>query len=172
MEFVILVDEHDNELGAMEKMEAHLKGVLHRAFSVLVFNTKGEMMIQRRADCKYHSAGLWTNTCCSHPRPAEKIEEAASRRLQEEMGLDLKPERAYSFIYRVELEGGLIENELDHVLTATYDGAPMLNPGEAQDWKYISIPDLKARMHTHPQEFTHWFKLIMNHPEMHTLVTA
>ncbi len=172
MEYVILVDEHDNELGAMEKMEAHAKGVLHRAFSVLVFNTKGEMLIQRRADCKYHSAGLWTNTCCSHPRPGEQIEEAAQRRLQEEMGLDLQPERAYSFIYRIELDGGLIENELDHVLTATHDDAPTLNQDEAQDWKYISVPDLKRRMSTHPEEFTHWFKLIVNHPEMQALVTV
>lgn len=172
MEHVILVDAHDNETGVMEKMEAHVKGVLHRAFSVLVFNTKGDMLIQRRADCKYHSAGLWTNTCCSHPRPGERIEEAARRRLQEEMGLNLNPERAYSFIYRVELDGGLIENELDHVLTATYDGVPSLNPDEAQDWKYINLAELKNRMETHPNEFTHWFKLIVNHPEMQGLVTA
>jgi isopentenyl-diphosphate delta-isomerase len=172
MEHVILVDAHDNETGVMEKMEAHVKGVLHRAFSVLVFNTKGEMLIQKRAECKYHSAGLWTNTCCSHPRPGERIEEAARRRLQEEMGLDLLPERAYSFIYRVELDGGLIENELDHVLTATYDGAPSMNPNEVQDWKYINLAELKTRMETHPHEFTHWFKLIANHPEMQALVTA
>lgn len=172
MEHVILVDAHDNETGVMEKMEAHVKGVLHRAFSVLVFNTKGEMLIQKRAECKYHSAGLWTNTCCSHPRPGERIEEAARRRLQEEMGLDLFPERAYSFIYRVELDGGLIENELDHVLTATYDGAPSMNPNEVQDWKYINLAELKTRMETHPHEFTHWFKLIANHPEMQALVTA
>ena len=171
-EFVILVDENDQELGSMEKMEAHVKGALHRAFSVLVFNSKGEMLIQRRADCKYHSAGLWTNTCCSHPRPGEQIEEAAQRRLMEEMGLDLQPERAYSFVYRIELDGGLIENELDHVLTATYDGTPSLNLDEAQDWKYISMSDLKDRMHTHPEEFTHWFKLIVNHPEMQALVTV
>lgn len=172
VEYVILVDEHDNELGAMEKMEAHIKGVLHRAFSVLVFNTKGEMLIQRRADCKYHSSGLWTNTCCSHPRAGEEIEEAAQRRLREEMGLNLQPEKAYSFIYRIELDGGLIENELDHVLIATYDGEPILNPDEAQDWKYVSLSELKDRMKSHPQEFTHWFKLIVNHPELNALVTA
>ena len=172
MERVILVDENDHELGTMEKMEAHVRGELHRAFSVLAFNSKGEMLIQKRADCKYHSAGLWTNTCCSHPRPGETIEEAARRRIMEEMGLDLHPERAYSFIYRVELDGGLIENELDHVLTATYDGAPSLNPEEAQDWKYINLAELKTRMKTHPHEFTHWFKLIVSHPEMHGLVTV
>jgi isopentenyl-diphosphate delta-isomerase len=172
MEHVILVDKHDSELGIMEKMEAHRKGVLHRAFSVLVFNSKGELLIQKRAPAKYHSAGLWTNTCCSHPRAGERIEDAAQRRLREEMGLDLKPEKAYSFIYRTELDGGLIENELDHVLVATFDGKPVLNPEEAQDWKYISLPDLKARMRSHPEEFTYWFKLIVQHPELEALATV
>jgi isopentenyl-diphosphate delta-isomerase len=171
-EYVILVDEYDNELGAMEKMEAHVKGVLHRAFSVLVFNSKGQLLIQKRAAGKYHSAGLWTNACCSHPRAGERIEEAAQRRLKEEMGLELRPERAYSFIYRIGLDGGLIENELDHVLVATSDDQPVLNPDEAQDWKYISLADLKSRMLTHPEEFTHWFKLIVHHPEMQALVMA
>jgi isopentenyl-diphosphate delta-isomerase len=171
-EYVILVDQHDTELGVMEKMEAHVKGVLHRAFSVLVFNSKGELLIQQRAAGKYHSAGLWTNTCCSHPRAGESVEEAAKRRLREEMGLELQPERAFSFIYRIDLDGGLIENELDHVLIATSDNEPSLNPEEAQDWKYISLPDLKKRMVTHPEEFTHWFKIIVNHPEIQTLVTA
>jgi isopentenyl-diphosphate delta-isomerase len=167
MEHVILVDEHDNELGTMEKMEAHRKGVLHRAFSVLVFNTKGEMLIQKRADCKYHSAGLWTNTCCSHPRPGEQVEAAAKRRLKEEMGLDLRPSRSYSFIYRTKLDGGLIEHELDHVLTATFDGEPDINPDEAQDWQYISLPELKDKMNREPENFTHWFKLIVNHPQLY-----
>jgi isopentenyl-diphosphate Delta-isomerase len=172
MEYVILVDEQDREVGTMEKMEAHVKGVLHRAFSVLVFNSKGEMLIQRRADCKYHSAGLWTNTCCSHPRPGEKIEDAAQRRLEEEMGISLTPEKAYSFIYRTELGGGLIEYELDHVLTAYYDGEPALNAEEAQDWRYISIPELKSLVSTHPDDFTIWFKLIVGHPEINSFATV
>ncbi|MFN3841126.1 MAG: isopentenyl-diphosphate Delta-isomerase [Cyclobacteriaceae bacterium] len=172
MEHVILVDKYDNEVGTMEKLEAHRKGVLHRAFSVLVFNSKGEMLIQRRAGCKYHSAGLWTNACCSHPRAGEQIEKAAQRRLKEEIGLNLQPEKAYSFIYKTELDNGLIENELDHVLVATSDGEPVLNPLEAQDWKYISMPELRSRMESHPAEFTHWFKLIVNHSELNALVTA
>ncbi len=166
MEHVILVDEQDHELGTMEKMEAHVKGVLHRAFSVLVFNSKGEMLIQKRSDCKYHSVGLWTNTCCSHPRPGESIEDAAQRRLKEEMGINIKPSTAYSFIYHTELDGGLIEHELDHVLTATYDGDPVINPDEAQDWQYISVSELKENIERNPEQFTHWFKLIVNHPEL------
>ncbi len=172
MEYVILVDEQDRERGTMEKMEAHVKGELHRAISVLVFNSKGEMLIQKRADCKYHSAGLWTNACCSHPRPGEKIEDAAQRRLEEEMGISLFPEKAYSFIYRAELDSGLIEYELDHVLTVLYDGEPVLNTEEAQDWRYISIPELKSLIGTNPDDFTIWFKLIVGHPEMNSLSVA
>src|SRR5688572_12077294 len=114
MEQVILVDENDKEIGTLEKIEAHRKGLLHRAFSVLLFNSKGELLLQKRSSKKYHSAGLWTNTCCSHPKPGESVKEAASRRLQEEMGVNSNPEFAYSFIYKTELENGLIEHEFDH----------------------------------------------------------
>lgn len=172
MEYVILVDEHDNELGTMEKMEAHRKGVLHRAFSVLVFNSKGEMLIQKRADCKYHSAGLWTNTCCSHPRPGEQTEAAANRRLNEEMGITARPEKAFSFIYKTALEGGLIEHELDHVLIATSDQQPRVNQNEAQGWEYVTIPELKTRIVRNPDQFTYWFKLIVNHPKINSFATV
>jgi isopentenyl-diphosphate delta-isomerase len=170
MDYVILVDENDSELGTMEKMEAHVKGELHRAFSVLLFNSKGEMLIQRRSDHKYHSAGLWTNTCCSHPRPGESVTEAARRRLREEMGIDLQAEKLYSFIYRTDLEGGLVEHELDHVLVGTFDDEPAINPHEVSEWKYVGLPEIKAAIQEQPEAFTHWFKLILNHPEINSLI--
>ena len=169
MENVILVDHDDKEIGTMEKMEAHRKEVLHRAFSVLIFNSKGEMLIQKRADEKYHSGGLWTNACCSHPKPGESIEAAAKRRLIEEIGISTNPEPAFSFIYRVEL-ADLVEHELDHVLFATCDENPSINKAEVQDWKFISMDKLKNEINNHPSEFTYWFKLIINHPELSTLI--
>ena len=170
MEHVILVDENDRAIGTMEKMEAHQKGVLHRAFSVLLFNAKGELLIQKRSAGKYHSAGLWTNTCCSHPRPDETLTEAATRRLQEEMGIQVDIEPLYSFIYRVNLDGGLIEHELDHVLIGHFDGEPELNYNEASAWRYASIAQLKQEALENPSEFTHWFKLILQHPEINALI--
>lgn len=170
MEQVILVDEQDRAIGTMEKMEAHQKGVLHRAFSVLLFNAKGELLIQKRSAGKYHSAGLWTNTCCSHPRPDETLPEAAMRRLQEEMGIQVDVEPLYSFIYRVNLDGGLIEHELDHVLIGHFEGKPELNHNEASAWRYASIAQLKQEALENPDEFTHWFKLILNHPEINALI--
>src|SRR5690606_8808547 len=139
MEHVILVDENDRAIGTMEKMEAHRKGVLHRAFSVLLFNSKGELLIQKRSAGKYHSAGLWTNTCCSHPRPDETLTEAATRRLQEEMGIQVDVEPLYNLIYKVNLDGGLSEHELDHVLIGHFDGEPDLNHNEASAWRYASM---------------------------------
>lgn len=170
MDYVILVDEHDKPIGTMEKMEAHRKGVLHRAFSVLLFNSKGELLIQKRSADKYHSAGLWTNTCCSHPRPNETLPEAATRRLQEEMGIKVDVELLYNFIYKVNLDGGLIEHELDHVLIGHFEGEPELNRNEASDWRYASIAQLKQEVQENPGEFTHWFKLILNHPEINALI--
>ena len=161
MEQVILVDENDNETGTMEKMEAHRKGVLHRAFSVLIFNSKGEMLIQKRAKTKYHSAGLWTNTCCSHPRPGESIDVAAQRRLKEEMGIDVSPVLSHKFIYKVELENNLSEHELDYVLTGKFDGDPQPNPTEVDDWRFVSLPDLEKEISNKPKGFTHWFKIIL-----------
>lgn len=159
-EQVVLVDEQDNDIGTMEKMEAHRKGVLHRAFSVFVFNGEGELMLQRRAAHKYHSAGLWTNTCCSHPRLGESPEAAAHRRLYEEMGFDCPLQPAFSFIYKKQV-GDLIEHELDHVFIGRYDVSPSLNPAEADAWKFISIPDLEADVKANPESYTEWFRLCL-----------
>lgn len=165
-EQVILVDEHDREVGTMEKMEAHQKGLLHRAFSVVLFNNKGELLLQKRADGKYHSAGLWTNTCCSHPRPGEHMVEAVTRRLKEEMGIEAKPEFAYSFVYKTTLEHGLIEHELDHVFVGMYNDGPHVNAGEVQDWKYVPLETLQKEIQEHPSHYTYWFKQIIAHPEL------
>ena len=166
MEQVILVDEHDVEMGTMEKMQAHREGVLHRAFSVLLFNTHGEMLIQKRANSKYHSAGLWTNTCCSHPHPGEDVRSAARRRLKEEMGIDLQPEFAYTFIYKAQLNEDLIEHELDHVFTGTFDGIPHPNSTEIESWKFMDIQTLKDDVLSHPENYTPWFKLILRHEQL------
>jgi isopentenyl-diphosphate Delta-isomerase len=169
MEMVILVDQHDLAIGAMEKMEAHRKGELHRAFSVLIFNDKGEILLQKRAKHKYHSGGLWTNTCCSHPLPGEKMEEAARRRLQEEMGIDLLPEFSHKFIYKTRLDQDLIEHELDHVYIGQFNGIPNINEDEVEDWKFVEIAWLKKDMLEHPDAYTYWFRLIVDHPELKLL---
>jgi isopentenyl-diphosphate delta-isomerase len=169
MEHVILVDENDREVGTFEKLEAHKKGLLHRAFSVLLFNSKKELLLQKRSINKYHSAGLWTNTCCSHPRPGETIQEAAKRRLQEEMGIDVTPEFAYSFIYKVSLENGLIEHELDHVLIGTFDGTPIINKHEVEEWRFESIDQLKKNVIRNADEYTFWFKEILNSKKLEAL---
>jgi isopentenyl-diphosphate Delta-isomerase len=159
-EFVILVDENDNETGVMEKMEAHEKAVLHRAVSVFIFNSKGEWLLQQRAFEKYHSGGLWTNTCCSHPFPGEKTIEAATRRLTEEMGLTSSLKEIFSFKYFAHLENGLSEHELDHVFVGFTDSEPLVNDVEAEDWRYLSTEKLELEMKAFPQNFTVWFKLI------------
>ena len=166
MEKVVLVDEFDNAIGTMEKMEAHRQGVLHRAFSILLFNSKGEILLQKRAQGKYHSAGLWTNTCCSHPLPGESVEDAAYRKLKQEMGIELQTEFAYKFIYQAPLDNGLTEHEYDHVLTGTFDGTPHINIQEVEDWKFVHITSLKEDIARHPERYTYWFKLIMNHTEL------
>jgi isopentenyl-diphosphate Delta-isomerase len=166
MEEVILVDEHDNSIGTMEKIEAHKKGLLHRAFSILLFNTRGEVLIQKRAEVKYHSGGLWTNTCCSHPIPGENIDVATRRRLKFEMGIDVQTEFAYKFIYKTALDKELTEHELDHVYIGTFDGVPKPNPAEVDDWKFVDFQDLKKDVNNHPDAYTYWFRLIMNHSEI------
>lgn len=167
MEYVILVDEHDNELGTYEKLDAHKLGLLHRAFSVLLFNDKGELLLQKRSSGKYHSAGLWTNTCCSHPRPGESIKEAARRRLREEMGIHASPSPVYSFIYKTELENGLIEHELDHVLIGMYNGTPDINRHEVDAWKFESLDTLKSDIQSNPEHYTFWFKEIIKQDALH-----
>ncbi len=172
MERVILVDEKDNELGSMEKMEAHRKGVLHRAFSVLLFNSKGEVLLQKRSANKYHSVGLWTNTCCSHPKPNEPVELTVRRRLKEEMGIDIQPEYVYKFLYRIALANSLIEHELDHVYMGRFDGEPVINLKEVENWKFANVGRLKEDMHQHPEAYTYWFRLMVNHPELEVLISA
>lgn len=163
---VILVDANDNAIGTMEKMEAHEKGLLHRAFSVLIFNSKRELLIQKRASTKYHSGGLWTNTCCSHPTPQESIEQAAKRRLKEEMGIEAEPAFTYKFIYKTDLDKNLIEHEVDHVLTAQFDGEPKVNENEVEDWKYVGLKELQRDAQDNPHLYTEWFKLILKHQEI------
>lgn len=159
MEKVILVDEQDNEIGTMEKMEAHEKALLHRAFSVFLFNEKGEMLLQKRASEKYHSGGLWTNTCCSHPRPNETSLDAAKRRLEEEMGIKAEVEEIFSFVYRAELDKGLVEHEFDHVFFGKYEGEVILNEEEAEDHTYMALPLLEQEILDHPEKYTEWFKI-------------
>ena len=162
-EFVVLVDQNDQKLGLMEKQQAHVAGLLHRAFSVFIFNSKGELMIQQRAANKYHSPTLWTNTCCSHPRDEETYEQAAHRRLQEEMGFDCQLEFKFSFIYKAHLENDLTEHELDHVFIGTFDDEPNLNPEEVMAYRWVELDDLKKDMKKNPQNYTAWFKIIFEH---------
>ncbi|MDA0728472.1 MAG: isopentenyl-diphosphate Delta-isomerase [Bacteroidetes bacterium] len=170
-EYVILVDPEDRPLGTMEKMEAHRKGVLHRAFSVFVFNSQGELLLHRRALDKYHSGGLWTNTCCSHPRPEESIVDAAQRRLVEEMGMNCHLEPRFSFVYRADLDHGMIEHELDHVLVGYSDVPPEPNASEVCETKYMPVDEVVNDMAKHPDRYTAWFQICL--PEvLSTLLLA
>jgi isopentenyl-diphosphate Delta-isomerase len=166
MEMVVLVDDHDNEIGSMEKMEAHHKGLLHRAFSILLYNDEGKVLLQKRAKHKYHSAGLWTNTCCSHPLPGESMEAATHRRLQEEMGIDVPMRFVYKFIYKAPLGSNLIEHECDYVFLGKYNGQPNVNPEEVEDWKFADIEWLRKDMLKNPDQYTYWFKMIANDPQL------
>lgn len=160
-DLVVLVDTKDKEIGVMDKMEAHQKGLLHRAFSVLIFNSENQFLIQRRAGTKYHSAGLWSNTCCSHPNIDETILSASHRRLKEEMGLECETLTClYHFIYKVDFDNGLFEHELDHVIIGRSDYHPVLNPNEASEWKYISYDELKKDILENPHQYTFWFKVL------------
>lgn len=161
-EKVILVNEQDEKLGLMEKMEAHEKGLLHRAFSVFVLNNKGEIMLQQRALHKYHSGGLWTNTCCSHPRDGESNEDAAHRRLVEEMGFDCPLEKVLDFIYYAELDQGLAEHEFDHVFVGRCETVPNINAEEVAAWKWMAVEDLSLDMEENPHLYTEWFKIIFD----------
>lgn len=161
-EFVVLIDEDDNQLGLMEKQQAHVAGLLHRAFSVFVFNSKGELLLQQRAWDKYHSPGLWTNTCCSHPREGETYEEAAHRRLREEMGFDCELEPKFHFIYKAELGERLFEHELDHVFTGFYEDEIQINQEEVADYKWVPIEELISDMDSNPEKYTIWFRIIFD----------
>lgn len=160
-ERVILVDEHDRERGSATKAEAHRSGVLHRAFSVLVFNRRDEILLQQRALRKYHSGGLWSNTCCGHPRPGEDTGAAARRRLNEEMGFECELRRRFAFHYRVELARGLSEHEYDHVFVGTYDGDPRPDPDEVEAWRWVPMNAVHREVAEAAERYTHWFRLIL-----------
>jgi isopentenyl-diphosphate delta-isomerase len=156
---VILVNEADEEIGTMEKMEAHEKALLHRAFSVFIFNSKGEMLLQQRADSKYHSPGLWTNACCSHPAPGEDTLRAAERRLYEELGFNAPLKKAFTFTYRSDFDNGLTEHEYDHVFTGTYNGDIRPNKEEVKDYCFKSMQDIAEALKQQPDKFTAWFRI-------------
>jgi isopentenyl-diphosphate delta-isomerase len=156
---VILVNERDEVVGFEEKLKTHREGMLHRAFSVFVFNSSGDALLQKRAGTKYHSGGMWSNACCSHPTPGESLEAAAHRRLKEEMGFDCELQELFSFIYRAELEGNLVEHELDHVLVGRFDGEPEPDAGEVEAWEWVRADELRDMMAEHPDRYTYWFRL-------------
>jgi isopentenyl-diphosphate Delta-isomerase len=159
-QMVVLVDENDKETGQMDKMEAHRKGVLHRAISVFVFNKNGEMLLQQRAAGKYHGALLWSNTCCSHPLPEESPGDAAVRRLNEEMGITIPLQFMFSFLYKANVENGLIEHELDHVFAGYFDGDIQPDPSEVASYQFKSIDDIQRELKSHPEKYTQWFRII------------
>ncbi|MEP0132579.1 MAG: isopentenyl-diphosphate Delta-isomerase [Eudoraea sp.] len=159
-ENVVLVNQLDEEIGLMPKMEAHEKAVLHRAFSVFIMNKNGETMLQQRAQHKYHSPSLWTNTCCSHQRQGETNLEAGKRRLQEEMGFKTDLKELFWFIYKAPFDNGLTEHELDHVMIGYYDDLPVINKDEVADWKWMSPAKIKKDIMDNPQTYTVWFKII------------
>ena len=159
-EHVILVNERDQEIGLMPKLEAHQKAVLHRAFSVFIFNSENELMLQQRASNKYHSPNLWTNTCCSHQRSGESNIQAGTRRLYEEMGFTTSLKEITSFIYKAPFDNGLTEHELDHIMVGYYNEDPVINSDEVEDWKWMKIEDVKNDISLNPDLYTAWFKII------------
>lgn len=166
-EKVVLVNEKDEVLGLMEKMQAHENGLLHRAFSVFLFNENGDMLLQRRASKKYHSPLQWTNACCSHPRANETYKQAAERRIKEELGITCDISEKFHFIYKADVGQELWEHELDHVFVGKYEGDFQLNPDEVQEVRYISMQDLEAEIKLHPEHFTEWFKIILEEYKHH-----
>lgn len=167
MEQVILVDENDVEIGVMEKMEAHEKALLHRAFSVFLFNTQGEMLLQKRALTKYHSGGLWTNACCSHPRPGESNQDAAHRRTFEELGIRPTLREVFSFTYKADFDNGLTEHEFDHVFLGTYEGPLQPDPQEVAECCYMHMVELRQLMEKDPAQFTVWFRIAFEQVSHH-----
>ncbi|NBC15906.1 MAG: isopentenyl-diphosphate Delta-isomerase [Bacteroidetes bacterium] len=161
-EYVVLVNERDEPVGIDEKLQAHIDGVLHRAFSVFVFNSRGDLLLQQRHPGKYHSGGLWSNTCCSHPRPGEAVEHAARRRLREEMGFSCDLERLFGFVYKAQLDHDLYEHEYDHVFVGSYDGAPEPNGAEVSGWRWVRPEQVQAAVAEDPSRYTYWFRLALN----------
>ena len=160
-EEIILVDKNDREIGKGEKLKVHQEGKLHRAFSIFIFNSKGDLLIQKRADTKYHSPGLWTNTCCSHPRVGEPLDKATKRRLKEEMGIEAELKEIFSFLNKVRLDD-LVENEFDHVFIGEFEGEPKINKEEASQWKWINPEELKKDIKKNPEKYTYWFRKALN----------
>jgi isopentenyl-diphosphate delta-isomerase len=158
---LILVTEQDEAIGTMEKMEAHRRGILHRAFSIFIFDSEGRMLLQKRAEKKYHGALLCSNTSCSHPYPEETVEVAAHRRLQEEMGFDTKLENIFSFIYCETVENNLVEHEYDHVFVGKYEGRINVNRNEVEDFTYMEMSEIKRRINEQPGDYTKWFKIVL-----------
>lgn len=158
-EMLVLVNEHDEAVGTMEKMEVHRKALLHRAFSVFLFNSAGDMLLQQRALSKYHSGGLWTNTCCSHPYPHETPMEAGKRRTREELGIGVELRPAFSFIYKAALDNELTEHEFDHVLVGRYDGVVLPNADEVMNYRFQSLDSLRESLSAEPSHYTAWFKI-------------
>ncbi|MCC5918021.1 MAG: isopentenyl-diphosphate Delta-isomerase [Cryomorphaceae bacterium] len=169
-EYVILVNELDEPQGLMEKMEAHRKGLLHRAFSVFILNEKGELLLQKRASSKYHSGGLWTNTCCSHPREGEDVEAAAHRRMVEEMGYDCPLQKAFTFVYKADFENNMTEHEYDHVFIGYDNQNPVPNPEEVEDYAWVDLDTIAADMESHPEKYTAWFRIVFERFRQHVLV--
>ena len=166
-ENVVLVSENDEVLGLMEKMQAHQNGILHRAFSVFLFNTNGEMLLQKRAAGKYHSPNQWTNACCSHPKSGETYLDGAKRRVFEELGIETNLEEKFHFIYKADVGQNLWEHELDHVFTGNFEGEFHLNPEEVSEVRYISMDNLEKEMKNNPENFTEWFKIILEEYKHH-----
>jgi len=161
-EYLVLVDENDKEIGVEEKLVVHKKGLLHRAFSIFVFNSKKEVLLQKRSALKYHSPSVWTNTCCSHPRPGESLEDALHRRLQEEMGFDVCSfNKTCDFIYKKVFENGLTEYEFDHVFCGMFDGIPKINKKEVEDYKWMNIEDLDIDIKANPQRYSYWLSCVV-----------
>jgi isopentenyl-diphosphate delta-isomerase len=166
-EFVVLVNPEDKVLGLMEKQQAHVNGLLHRAFSIFLFNSKGEMLLQKRAAEKYHSPNQWTNAVCSHPRNGETYLDGAKRRLKEELGITADLSEKFNFIYKADVGDGLWEHELDHVFVGTYEGDFNLNKHEVDDVRYVSMEDLDQELSENPEHFTEWFKIILEEYKHH-----
>src|ERR1700753_723339 len=171
-EQLILVDAHDREVGVGEKMQAHVEGALHRAFSVFVFDSQKRLLLQKRARLKYHSGGLWSNTACGHPRPGEAAVAAARRRPREEMGFDCELSPAFGFLYRAEFDNRLVEHEYDHVVVGYFDGVPAPDESEVEDWRWLSVGQLRRELRERPEEYSYWLGLALNHSRWEMLNAA
>ncbi len=167
IEFLILVDENDNVLGKEEKLTVHEQGLLHRAFSIFIFNTKGELLLQQRAEEKYHSPGLWTNTCCSHPNFGEELNDAIKRRLFQEMGMYCETNFAFTFKYKVHFENGLTEHEFDHVYIGISDVLPQIEKSEVKNWKYSTMTEIENEIINYPEKYTEWMKICLPEVKKH-----